>query len=114
MGEKEKSSVLQTLGMNIKKVRLLKGLSQENLASDLQKSVNFVSLLENGKTGLSVPTIIDICSALGVDTNTLFAGIVKPIDATSDDYIIETLKLFNETDKAMVTDLITYILNSKN
>lgn len=44
-----KSSVLTTLGKNVKQIRLLKGLSQENLASELQKSINFVSLLEMEK-----------------------------------------------------------------
>ena len=33
------------IGKNIKRIRLLRGLSQETLASDLQKSINFVSLV---------------------------------------------------------------------
>lgn len=114
MGEKIKSSVLQTLGKNIKQIRLLKGLSQESLASQLQKSVNFVSLLENGKTGFSVDTLISLCSALEVDTNSLFTGIVPPSNATPNDYITHALTLFEEDDKAIVNDLISYILNSKN
>ena len=35
-----KSNVLQIIGKNIKRIRLLRGLSQETLASDLQKSIN--------------------------------------------------------------------------
>lgn len=108
-----KSSVLVTLGKNIKQIRLLKGLSQENLASDLQKSVNFISLVENGKTGLSVQTLVDICFALKVDANALFAGIITLPDSNTDTYIIDSLNLFEENDKAMVTDLINYIINSK-
>ena len=42
--------VLKTLGKNVRKFRLLKGLSQENLAESIDKSINFVSLLENGRT----------------------------------------------------------------
>ena len=108
-----KSSVLVTLGKNIKQIRLLRGLSQESLASDLQKSVNFISLVENGKTGLSVQTLVDICSALKVDANALFAGIITLPDSKTDTYIIDSLNLFEENDKAMVTDLINYIINSK-
>lgn len=111
--ETNKSSVLQTLGKNIKQIRLLRGLSQENLASDLQKSVNFISLLENGKTGISVQTIIDICKVLKVDVNTIFSGIIKPTDLKNDAFIVDSLNLFDEKDKAIVTDLITYIMNSK-
>lgn len=113
MKDKIKSDVLQTLGNNIKQFRLRKGLSQENLACELQKSVNFVSLLENGKTGLSIQTIIDICKALNTDPNAIFTGIIDPIDSTSDSYITNSLNLFNEQDKSIVVNLISYILNSK-
>ena len=105
-----KSSVLTTLGKNVKQIRLLKGLSQENLASELQKSINFVSLLENGKTGLSVQTIIDICNALEIDANTLFSGIINSQEK-EDSFIINSFNLFNEKDKEIITNLTNYITN---
>lgn len=114
MEEITKSDVLQTIGKNVKRIRLLRGYSQETLASDLQKSVNFVSLLENGKTGLSIESIIDICKALNVDANAIFEGVIAPTDIKEDAYIINSLNLFDKNDKAMVTNLITYIINSKN
>lgn len=40
-------SALEIIGKNIKTARLMRGLSQESLAEKLDKSVNFVSLLEN-------------------------------------------------------------------
>lgn len=109
-----KSSVFNTLGKNVKQIRLLKGLSQENLASDLQKSINFVSLLENGKTGLSVQTIVDLCQALEIDANTLFSGIIDPMESTVDSFIVNSLNLFDAKDKEIVNTLTTYIINSKN
>lgn len=108
-----KSSTLEILGKNIKQIRLLKGLSQENLASDLQKSINFISLVENGKTGLSIQTLVDICTALKVDTNTLFSDIITQNEIHTDAFISNSLNLFGEKDKAMVTELITYIIDSK-
>ena len=114
MEEITKSEVLKIIGKNIKKIRLLQGLSQENLASDLQKSVNFVSLLENGRTGLSVQTIIDICNVLNVDANTIFSGVITSPDIRKDDFIINSLNLFDKNDKAIVTNLISYIINSKS
>ena len=108
------SGVLQTIGQNIKRIRLLKGLSQENVADALNKSVNFISLVENGKTGLSIQTLIELCKVLEVDANSIFEGVIAPSSVMADDYITKSLALFNDTDKAMVTDLITYIVNSKN
>ena len=105
------SGVLQTIGQNIKRIRLLKGLSQENVADALNKSVNFISLVENGKTGLSIQTLIELCK---VYANSIFEGVIAPSSVMADDYITKSLALFNDTDKTMVTDLITYIVNSKN
>lgn len=114
MEEINKLDILQVIGKNIKRIRLLRGYSQENLASDLQKFVNFISLLENGKTGLSVQTIINLCQALNVNANAIFEGIIPAPETNVDTFIIQLLNQFNEKDKAMVTDLITYIVNSKN
>lgn len=108
-----KSDVLQVIGKNIKRIRLLRGLSQETLASDLQKSINFVSLVERGESGLSVSTIVDICRVLKVDANCIFEGVIASPTASSEDFITNSLALFNKTDKAIVADLITYIVNSK-
>lgn len=45
-----KSNILQVLGKNIKQIRLLKGYTQEYLADKLNKTVNFVSLVERGES----------------------------------------------------------------
>ena len=108
------SGSLLTIGQNIKRIRLLKGLSQENIAGSLDKSINFISLVENGKTGLSIQTLIELCRVLEVDANSIFEGVIAPPSVMADDYVTKSLALFNDTDKAIVTDLITYIINSKN
>ena len=108
------SNVPYAVGQNIKRIRLLKGLSQENLANALDKSINFISLVENGKTGISIPTLIGFCKELEVDANTILSGIVPVPETNVDAFITQSLNLFDEKDKAMVTDLITYIVNSKN
>ena len=108
------SNVPYAVGQNIKRIRLLKGLSQENLANALDKSTNFISLVENGKTGISIPTLIGFCKELEVDANTILSGIVPVPETNVDTFITQSLNLFDEKDKAMVTDLITYIVNSKN
>ena len=109
-----KIDILETLGSNIRKIRLMKGFSQESLADTINKSVNFVSLVENGKTGLSVQTLIDFCNSLGVDMNTLFNGIVKPIESKDSDFLLKSFILLNEKDKTLLNDIITYMVNSKS
>lgn len=109
-----KTSFLETIGKNVKRIRLLRGLSQETLANDLDKSINFVSLIERGESGLSIQTLVDLCRILEVDANTIFEGVIAPSSEMADNYITKSLNLFNEKDKTMVTDLIDYIISSKN
>ena len=109
-----KTSFLETIGKNVKRIRLLRGLSQETLANDLDKSINFVSLIERGESGLSIQTLVDLCRILEVDANTIFEGVIAPSPKMADNYITKSLNLFNEKDKTMVTDLIDYIISSKN
>lgn len=113
MKQLNKSAILECLGKNIKRLRLLRGLSQENLADDLQKSVNFISLVENGKTGLSVQSLVDICNALNVDINSLFLDIVMTPKTDLDTFIINSLSSFNQEDKTIIADLVQYIVSSK-
>lgn len=48
-GGTDQSVIFKTLRQNIRKARLSKGLSQENSSNDLDKMLNFISLIESGK-----------------------------------------------------------------
>ena len=107
------SDIFTTLGSNIRKVRLVRGLSQENLSNDLDKTLNFISLVENGKTGISVPTFVDICNSLNINPDTLLDGIV-PTAIDDDKFILNTIHTLEDRDKKAVIDFLNYIIESKN
>lgn len=44
--ENEKMTILQKVGNNIKSIRTSQGLTQEQMAEKLDRSTNFVSLIE--------------------------------------------------------------------
>lgn len=48
--ENEKDLILKKIGKNIKNARISKGMTQEQMAEKLDCSVNFVSLIELGKS----------------------------------------------------------------
>ena len=54
------------LGNNVKKYRLQKGYTQEEFAEKINKTVNYVSLLENAHVGITVYTLIEIATALEI------------------------------------------------
>lgn len=61
---KGNKNILEIIGNNMKAIRLSRGITQEQMAEKLNRSINFVSLIELGKSGMSVETIVDICNIL--------------------------------------------------
>lgn len=54
------------LGLNLKRIRTKKGISQGDIARELQVSRGFVSTIENGKTNPTLATIAKLVKAIGV------------------------------------------------
>ena len=61
------------IGKKIKELRVLKGLTQEELADRSELSKGFVSQLENDLTSPSIATLIDILQCLGTNIHEFFA-----------------------------------------
>ncbi len=60
------------LGLNIKKYRLLKGLTQEKLANKVNLSLDFIGKIEIAYSKPSLDTIISIANALEITLKDLF------------------------------------------
>ncbi len=54
------------LGLNLKRIRTKKGISQGDIARDIRVSRGFVSTIENGKTNPTLSTIAKLAKALDV------------------------------------------------
>lgn len=104
------NNVYNQIETNIKTARILKNMTQEQLAEELKKSSNFVSLIERGQTGISVNTIIDICNILDIEPNTIFNGLIQ-YDNEQDKLIINSLSGLSNDDKDIINELIKYIKN---
>ena len=61
------NSTLVNVYKNIKKYRLEKGLSQNTLAEITNISVDYISLIENGKRTPSLKRLIIIANALDIE-----------------------------------------------
>ncbi len=59
------------LGLNLKKIRTKKSISQGDIAKELGVSRGFISTIENGKTNPTLSTITKLAKALNVSTNEL-------------------------------------------
>lgn len=55
------------LGQKIKELRMMYGLTQEELADRAELSKGFISQLERDLTSPSIATLVDVLSCLGTD-----------------------------------------------
>lgn len=62
------------IGERIKAARETAGLTQERFSERIGVSVQYISDLERGKVGTSVPTLCKICDVLGVSSDYLLFG----------------------------------------
>lgn len=111
--EDNNSNIAKIIGNNIKKIRNKEHISQETLAELIGKSTHFISLLERGESGLSVGTLLDICRALNIDTNSIFAGTLDNSLMYNNSFLHKSLEKFDDSSKELMEHVINYI-NSKN
>ena len=59
------------LGLNLKRIRTQKGISQGDIAKKLGLSRGFISTIENGKTNPTLSTIAKLATTLGISVDEL-------------------------------------------
>lgn len=71
---KFEKNIMVRISANIRKYRLLAGITQEQLAVDVGKSYDFIRILEykKGKIGCSIDTLYKISVVLGVTMDKFF------------------------------------------
>jgi transcriptional regulator with XRE-family HTH domain len=68
-------NVIKQVGINLRKIRMDKGVSQEQLSYDTEISINQIGRIERGQINTSVSTLYEISSALDIDIQELFKNI---------------------------------------
>lgn len=78
MAEKKEENV--QIGMRVKQAREIAGLTQERLAELLDVTAQYISGVERGAVGLSVPILLQLCSVLLVSSDFILLGDVDNSD----------------------------------
>lgn len=99
----------ENIGLRIKLAREKAGLTQEQLAERIDKSLSFVSMLEQGRSGAKVNTLKDICLALNVSADFLILGIIPE---NEDMIIAQKLRLLTYADKTALMQIINSLMDS--
>lgn len=81
MAEKKEENI--QIGARVKQAREAAGLTQERLAELLDVTAQYLSGVERGAVGLSVPVLTDLCSVLLVSSDFILFGRTEGSDAAS-------------------------------
>ncbi|WP_338046355.1 helix-turn-helix transcriptional regulator [Polyangium spumosum] len=70
--------VLGYIGANVRRLRLSRGLTQEQLAEAAELDLRFLQRVERGQTNVGVAVIVALAGALGVPPGRLFRKATLP------------------------------------
>lgn len=73
-------NILQTFGMKVRRARMVKDLTQEQLSEKAQISVKHISAIERGRRFVTVKTLDRLSRGLGVEAGDLFPVSWKAFD----------------------------------
>ena len=98
--------------MNIKNYRNAKNWSQSELAEKIEVSVNTISLIERGKTFVSIPRLFELCEKLEISLFDLFkdTSIVKTKAPRN---FSEQYNQLNDTNKAIVSGILNVFIKNQ-
>ena len=71
---REKKAINIQIGNQVKKARETCHLTQEQFAERVEVSPQYVSDLERGAVGISIPTLKKVCAVLGVSADQILFG----------------------------------------
>ena len=66
----------KTIGAQVRKMRKAKGMTQEQLAEITNVASNSISRIERGLLMPALPTLIDICNALGTGADSILSAYI--------------------------------------
>ena len=95
------------IGSKIKNLRVLKGLTQEELANRAELSKGFISQVERDLTSPSIATLIDILQCLGTNISDFFN------DTDDDQIVFGKNDYFEKTDVELNNQIQWIIPNAR-
>ena len=60
------------LGVAIRELRELRNFTQQDIAEKLDVTINYISLVENGKRGMSLPNLNKLAEILDIPSSFIF------------------------------------------
>ena len=109
----ERHKLNQEIGARCKQARIAAGYTQEQLAESIDTSTQFLSDAERGVTGMSLSTIMKLCTTLSVSSDFILFG--HDLDITPEPLLLETrLTHLTDAQRALVEKQVNLLLQAFN
>lgn len=110
--------VVNNLGKRVQEARLLRNITQDQLAEKCNVTPKHISALERGTTTGSIELLLNICNELDITPNSIFIDSFKDSDKVTDniipidkhDIIIKYSKL-SENNQNFINSAIEHLYN---
>lgn len=109
----KKKDILKVIGNKIQKARKDRGYTQEYVAEKIEKSVDILRSIENGRSVGSVETLLNICNILEITSDYLFADLLDKKSEILDNKLYEDFQELNLDQKELMDVIIEHMKKSK-
>ena len=105
--------ILKVIGKRIQKARQEKQYTQEYVAEKVDKSIDILRGIENGRCVGSVETLLNICNVLDITMDYIFYDLLEQKNEILDKKIYKEFEQLSLEDKKLVNSLIEQIKINK-
>lgn len=97
------------IGERLKKARIKKGITQEELAEDMDISIAYISRIENGKTHVSLTRLNELCLILDTTEGYILNGVSDNSNLYLTNELNSILKDCSSKDKELIYQIASII-----
>jgi len=107
--------ILKVIGDRIQKARIEKGYTQEYVAEQIDKSIDILRSIENGRSVGSVETLLNICNILEITLDYIFIDLLDKKGEILDNNLYNDFKKLTVEQKELLNVIIKHMKkNNKN
>lgn len=109
----KKKDILKVIGIKIQEARKAKGYTQEYVAEKIEKSVDILRSIENGRSIGSAETLLNICNLLEITLDYIFADLLDKKGEILDNKLYEEFQELTLEQKELVNVIIEHMKKDK-
>ena len=104
--------ILKVIGSRIQEARNEKGYTQEYVAEKIDKSIDILRSIENGRSVGSVETLLNICNILEITLDYIFIDLLDKKGEVLDNKLYENFQELTLEQKELLNVIIEHMKKS--